>query len=166
MPPLAELDKDEIDKLGEGDETNSAITTYALYDLVGDDGLCFAQRFARRNTASLSPDDLEYIEKLVARAVDFYEVRDVELHRGLTLRNLRTGRDRFVFERGATASLGRYDILATRVVPLAEDRPELFPPSLVFDQENGGAALALVRRALKKTRDITEAPDGSRYATC
>ena len=151
MRLLDDLDGDEIAKLGEG-ETNSAITTFALYDLVHDDGACFAQRFAQRNAAVLSADDLDYIDTMVKSYVDFYEVREVELHRGMTLRHLRTGRDVFVFERSATESLGRFDILATRVVGFEEGRKEIFPPTFVFDQRNGREALAIVRRALKKSR--------------
>jgi hypothetical protein len=146
---LKHLDRERVAPFFQTEVTESAITTYAMYDLMDSKGRTFSDRFVERHARMLAPAELSYIEALRASFVDFYEIRRVDRGRGLDLRNLRTGNDVFVHERLATETAVAYDILAARVVELEPGRPELFPPLLAFTQTAGREVLADARRAAR-----------------
>ena len=151
MEPLTELDYARVAPFFQTESTESAITTYAMYDVESKNGRTFAERFFNQNARTLSERDAAYIRTMLESFVDFYEVRRIDLGRGISLRNLRTGNDVYVHERLATESLVRYEILVARVVEMEPGRPELFPPVFSFDQMVGRDVLANVKRAARET---------------
>jgi hypothetical protein len=146
---LKHLDRRRVAPFFQTEATESAIATYALYDLTDGKGRTFSDRFVENHARTLAPAELSYIEALRASIVDFYEIRRVDRGRGLDLRNLRTGNDVFVHERLATETVVVYDVLAARVIEIAAGRAELFPPVLPFTQTAGRQVLADVRRAIR-----------------
>jgi SEC-C motif len=160
-----ELFTEELDEIQEhrlapffaSEVTQTAISTYAMYDLVGSDGLTFADRFRATYAATLSADDLAHIDRLNRSFADFYEVRRVDRGAGLDLRNLRNGRDVFVHERAATETLVEYDIIVARVVEVEPGRFELFPPVMPFGQMAARDALADLKRMARDLGDGSSA---------
>jgi hypothetical protein len=164
IEPIERFGRDRIAPFMSGETTESAITTFALFDLRDEDERTFAARYAARRALVLSHAETAYIEALQQSFVDFYEVRRVDVGKGLELRNLRHGTDTFVHERAASESLVVYDIVASRVIETEPGRFEIFPPMLVFGQIAGRDALDAVREAVPDVFDEADKERLTRYA--
>lgn len=101
------------------DESLAAFTTWLAFDFVEpgeESGRTLARRFLTWLGADITPGERAWLELMSGSAVRLYEVQEVELDCGLTLRDLAADRTVRVTERLATRQVARWDLLGLRVV--------------------------------------------------
>ena len=152
--PAAYMSHEFLADLTASETNDTAIMTFALFDLFEDDGSSFAERYVRRERKTMSAADREHAARMIASTVEFYEVREVARGRGMLLRRLKTNRDTWVDERAATESLSASDVIAARLIEIGSDEYGLYPPVVPFSAVDGADTYAIVERIRREFKRI------------
>ncbi len=80
-----------------------------------EDGKSTIDLFIKANKG-LTPDEISILKKMNAAVISLYEVQEVYPEKGLLLKDLVLGGEYEVSEKTATRSLGKWDILGTRLL--------------------------------------------------
>ncbi len=89
---------------------------WLLYDVPLDPTKTFTDLFLEREGACLKSGERAYLEKALCTHFRLYEVLDVEIDRGMRLRDLWDDQVYDILERSVTHALVRWDLLATRLM--------------------------------------------------
>jgi len=131
----------------ENGQTQIAFNSWFMFDaVITEDGHTLIDVVRDMPAASLTAGQSRYLDRMAASAMRLYEIRDVEIDKGLTLRDLWNDKDVWVSEKLATHSAQKHMLLATRVVDGSRGTPELDGAALVFSQLDGRELLAELRR--------------------
>lgn len=101
-------------------------TGWLWFDAELPDGRTLTDRFLTEEGASLTPGERAFLDQACATSQNLYEVEEVRLDEGMTLRDLAGGERLWVRERSATHHVARWDLIVARLMP----RPD---GSLVFE---------------------------------
>jgi hypothetical protein len=119
---------------------------YLHFDAPFPDGRSVAETFLGGEGRALPPHQQEILTSIAAARLRVYEVQDVRVDEGVSLRDLRTDDVLWVRERLGSRQLQRWDLLGARVVT-EEDGTRAFDGGLHrFAPEEKSELLALLRR--------------------
>ncbi|MGH7255255.1 MAG: YecA family protein, partial [Nitrospirales bacterium] len=91
-------------------------TAWLWFDCELEDGLTLADMFLREEGARLTPGEHAYLDQARATYQGLYEVEEVRLDEGVTLRDLSTDERLWVRERSATHAVARWDLIVARLL--------------------------------------------------
>ncbi|MGE0552556.1 MAG: hypothetical protein AB7R55_03915 [Gemmatimonadales bacterium] len=154
---LERLPPELVESLAEDQSLLVAFLNWLVFDFELPEGqdLTVAARLLRTRSSDLSGGERTWIERMAGSSLRLVEVVEVRLDQGLSLVDMLSGERLEVSERSATHQLGRWDVLAVRVVEgpagrlVLEGHPYVFPrqAAVVARDEMVRRQKAFARRA-------------------
>lgn len=92
-------------------------TAWLWFDAELPDGRTLTDRFLTEEGASLTPGERAFLNQARATSQNLYEVEEVRLDEGMTLRDLVSGERLWVQEHIATHHVARWDLIVARLMP-------------------------------------------------
>jgi len=117
---LQDKTDEEIQTIGELEQTMINFNTWFLYDMDIEEGRTITDFFLSEEGSSLSLGERAYMEKARQTSFRLYEVQNVERDKGFLLEDLWDGKTYEVSERSGTHHFVQWDLMATRLMDIGD----------------------------------------------
>ena len=109
-------DLDKGDRLDVGDEKSEGFfKEWFLYDFKTKDGRTILEDFVARNPLRLTASEMSLYRNLLDNKFGIFEIVNIKRDQGLTLRDLQTGIERFVYEKSLTHQAKKGHVIFGRI---------------------------------------------------
>ena len=139
-------DPEGREELARDENSFFAFLYWFLFDFpLADGGATVAERYLESGPV-MSAGERTWLERMRASAPHLYEIAEVRLEEGFTLRDVWSGEEVRVRERLGTHQLVQWDLMAARVITGPRGAPEIFGVPLAFPTRERAQLLKELKR--------------------
>ncbi|MFQ5580988.1 MAG: YecA family protein [Nitrospiria bacterium] len=151
---LEDKTDEEIQGIGEMEQTMINFNTWFLYDMDIEEGKTITDFFLSEGGPYLSVGERAYMEKARQSSFRLYEVKKVERDKGFLLEDLWDGKTYSVSERSGTHHFVQWDLMATRLMDVGDQHFEIDGSMFSYPSRVKSFLLKALRKENKRYHQI------------